>query len=243
MLLALMFVASLATAQSFSQDDFFKAARHNNVRDLQAMLKQGMDPNLSEPTRGETALMHAVRENSQEAVKLLIEAKGINLDLRAKNGDTALMVAAFKKNKSAAAALLAKGARANQDGWTALHYAAWVGDVDIIDMLLKKSAQVDAPSPNGTTPLMMAARGGHIHAVKALLDAGADPNLLNEHQMNALAFAREGNHQDIVDGLISRAKKAEQRAAEAERQAAEQRNEQAKKLTPPNIDGRLPRMD
>src|SRR3546814_14966726 len=68
-------------------------------------------------------------------------------------GDTALMIAAYKTNKPAVMALLERGAAVNKQGWTPLHYAAASGDNEIVKMLMDKSAQLDALSPNGTTQI------------------------------------------------------------------------------------------
>ena len=46
------------------------------------------------------------------------------------------------------------------------HYAASAGNIPIIAMLIENSAYIDAESPNGTTPLMMAAMYGTPAAVK-----------------------------------------------------------------------------
>jgi ankyrin repeat protein len=87
------------------------------------------------------------------------------------------MMAAYQKNKPGVLALLAKGAQVNRPGWTALHYAAAAGDLDIMKLLLERHAYIDAESPTGTTPLMLAAREGQQEAVRLLLEEGADAAL------------------------------------------------------------------
>ena len=59
-----------------------------------------------------------------------------NLDARARNGDTALMLAAYLAKVDWVAELINAGAQMNQHGWTALHYAAAIGDEQIIAVLL-----------------------------------------------------------------------------------------------------------
>jgi len=149
-----------------------------------------------------------LREKAMKAFNTLLNARGVNLEIRARNGDTALMIAAYTGNKPAVQALLAHEAEVNQTGWTALHYAATVGNNEIVQLLLDHHAYIDAESPNKTTPIMMAARGGHILTVKLLLDEGADATLKNELGMTAIDFARNHGKQDIVDGLTYRLKKA-----------------------------------
>ena len=120
---------------------------------------------------------------------MLLASPQINLEARAPNGDTALMVAAYKGEKDIVAALLDKGAEPNRPGWTALHYAAASGSLDIARMLLEKSAYIDASAPNRTTPLMMAAGGGQTAMIKLLIEEGADQTIRNDAGMTARDFA------------------------------------------------------
>lgn len=56
--------------------------------------------------------------------------------------------------------------------------------------------------PNGTTPLMHAARVGDVEVVKALLARGADSTLMNEDSNGALWFACFANSETCVAALI-----------------------------------------
>lgn len=189
-------------------DDYFRAVKLDIVEQVRTLLRRGMDPNTIDEERGDTGLIVAARENSANVFELLLQTRGVNLDARSRNGDTALMLAAYNGNIAGVRALLDKGAEPNQTGWTALHYAATVGRNDIVQLLLDRSAYIDAESPNQTTPIMMAARGGHILTVKLLLDEGADLTLKNGAGMSALDFAKAGGFNDIVEGLSYRLKKA-----------------------------------
>ena len=95
--------------------------------------------------------------------------------------------------------------RSRQGQKTPLHYAATGGHVPVIEYLLDQSAYIDAESPNGTTPLMMAAKYGNASAVKILLEAGADPTVKNELALTALDFAHQGQRPDsaaIISAFI-----------------------------------------
>jgi hypothetical protein len=72
--------------------------------------------------------------------------------------------------------------------------------------LLDESAFIDAESPNKTTPLMMAARGGYTAVVTLLLAEGADPTLKNEAEMNAADFARSQGFKDLARLLDDKTK-------------------------------------
>lgn len=195
-LLAGVLISAMLAApavQAGAYDDFFKALELDLAPSVQSLIERGIDPNTIEARRGDPALIFAVRNGSTKSLAVLLNAKQINLEARAPNGDSALMVAAFKGNRDAVVALLDKGAEPNRPGWTALHYAASVGNLDIIRLLLEKSAYIDAEAPNKTTPLMMAARGGHADAMKLLLEEGADASLRNDLGMTAKDFARKFN--------------------------------------------------
>ncbi len=194
-----LFVFSTATADTVK--DFFIAVKNDRTGTVRKMLDAGFDPNTQEQERGDTPLIMAMRENSLDVMEILLSDKRTNIDAEAFNGDNALMIAAYNGNEKAVKALLDHGAKVNKDGWTPLHYAASNGNENIVKMLLDKDAFVDAVSPNATTPMMMAARGGHIYAVKLIYDAGADPTLRNQRGYSASDFAKENKNSKIVEGL------------------------------------------
>jgi len=63
-------------------------------------------------------------------------------------------------------------------GYTALHFAAWDGKIDILDFLLKEGANPNAIGTiDGLTPLYLAAVNGDYNCVASLLKYNADPNI------------------------------------------------------------------
>ena len=195
-------------AQADVRDDFIFAVKFDDIKAVQLLLKKEIDVNASEPIRGETAMMIALRENSTQVFEALLQHPNIQLEARANNGDTALMLASYFSNFRAVKLLIDAGAKINQSGWTALHYAASVGDTQIMLMLLDKAADIDAKSPNKTTPLMMAVRSGSSSAVQLLLDKGADRNLINELGLSALDFAIQLEKREIAALLSASSKQA-----------------------------------
>jgi ankyrin repeat protein len=188
-------------------DSFFRAVSVNNASGVRSMLADGMNPNQADTQRGDIPLVLALRDDADKVFKLLLDAPGIDLEARSANGNTALMMAAYKHKQDAVNALLAKGAKVNQSGWTALHYAASAGDLPIMKIFLERDAVVDARAPANVTPLMFAAREGQEGAVKLLLSWGADATLKSDHGWTAAQFAQAGDKPGVV-AIIEAAQKA-----------------------------------
>jgi ankyrin repeat protein len=165
------------------------------------LLSRGFDPNTRDPD-GLPGLYLAVREPSLKAAEALIAWPKSNVEVRTVQDESPLMMAALKGHLEIARKLIARDADVNKTGWAPLHYAATNGHVPVIRLLLDHHAYIDAESPNGTTPLMMAAHYGSPEAVKLLLEAGADPALKNKLGLTALDFAQRANRSDAA-GLIA----------------------------------------
>ena len=90
------------------------------------------------------------------------------------------------------------------DGTTALHWAAYKGDVESAQLLLRAGADAEARNRYDVTPLVLASSRGNAPIVEALLDAGADPNTsLPEGETVLMAAARSGNV-DVLRLLLAR---------------------------------------
>ena len=189
-----------ATAGSYA--DFFKAVQFENVRVVQGLLQRGFDPNTVNPD-GVPALMLAVREPSLKVAELLAAHPDTKTEVRNSNDESVLMLAAIKGYLELVQKLVDNDADVNKTGWTALHYAASGGHVPVIAHLLEHSAYIDAESPNGTTPLMMAAMYGSPEAVKHLIQAGADLTIKNQLGLTALDFAVRGQRQNAKELIES----------------------------------------
>lgn len=181
-----------------SYEDYFSAVRSDDGPAITALLARGFDGNVPDP-KGEHALLVAVRENAVKAVSALLAWNKIEVEPRNKADESPLMLAALGGQLDIAKRLIDQGADVNKTGWTPLHYAATRGHIELMALLLDKNAYIDAASPNGTTPLMMAAFYGTPSAVKLLLEAGADPMLRNQKDLTAIDFAQRANRADSAE--------------------------------------------
>ncbi|QCC00580.1 hypothetical protein E6A55_07940 [Cupriavidus necator H16] len=197
-------LAAATLAQAAPADDMRKAVEFDDANTVKKLLAKGVDPNLVD-SRGNPALVLALREKSLKAATVLIRAKDIDFDKANPAGETPLMMAALQGELDMVKLMVDEmEAEINKTGWTPLHYAATNGHNDVVKYLVDHAAYIDAESPNGTTPLMMAARGGHIETVKLLLDEGADMRLKNQQGMTVIDFAERYNQAEIAKGLKAR---------------------------------------
>ncbi len=197
--LAMAFALSSARADSFV--DFFRAVGVDNVGPVRELLARGFDPNTVDE-KGQSALHLAARDGSPRVLALLVAQPQIRVDAPNAHGETALMLAALKGDLTAAQTLVARGAQTQRAGWTPLHYAATRDeDTPVPAWLLDRGAPIDALSPNGSTPLMMAARYGVESTVDLLLARGANPRLRNDLNLSAGDFARSVGRDKLAQRL------------------------------------------
>jgi uncharacterized protein len=88
------------------------------------------------------------------------------------------------------------------EGWTPLLDAVSKGDPDIVNYLLKKSANPNLADRNGWSPLMYASFNGNIKLVKILLEKGANVQAKTNQSSTALIIAAANGHTEIVKTLL-----------------------------------------
>ena len=198
-LAALLMLPGLGQARDALQA-YGLAVRANDASFLARMPQLGLDERTRDDLRN-NLLMIAIRDDGEAIALGLLRQKRWQtkevLNYENQLGETALMIAAVKGSAAVAGQLVKLGAEVNRAGWSALHYAATSGHVGVVRLLVEKSAFVDAASPNGTTPLMMAARFNHRDAAGALLELGADPTLTNQVGLTARDYAIDNGNKDL----------------------------------------------
>ncbi len=198
----LIVIYSYSFSHAGSYDDFFVAIKRDDATAMLALLDRGFDANTPNAT-GESGLMLAIREPSLKVASVLISWPKTNVEVRTAQDESPLMLASLKGLTQICQQLISRDADVNKPGWTPLHYAATNGHLEIINLLLENHAYIDAASPNGSTPLMMAAHYGTPAAVKLLLDAGADPLLKNEQSLTAIDFAQRAGRTESAEVIAA----------------------------------------
>jgi ankyrin repeat protein len=174
---------------------------------------------------GETSLMLAIKTGELPIVQMLINA-GANVNtVEKQHKQTPLMYAAAADRNAGemVGLLLAKGADVKArslsydwpshfsdeprvqyhpfGGLTALLYAARDGCYDCVEALIARGADVNVPTPEGVTPLMIALDNDNNDIARFLLDNGANPRVWDWYGRTALYIAvdrKAGGSNDSV---------------------------------------------
>lgn len=82
--------------------------------------------------------------------------------------------------------------------YSPLIMAAYSGSKSIMQKVIKNGADINYKNAEGTTALLEATRMGWTDGVKLLLESGADKNIKDNYNLDALHYAKENNKKDIV---------------------------------------------
>ena len=193
-LLATVLAATSALAALPDPVAFSWAVERGDIAKVRSWLDEGLDPEFQGSQIG-SGLMLAAWQGNIEMMQLFVE-RGANPRRANRNGEQALQLAAWNNHQEAVKWLLAHGAPVNRDGnyWGALHYATFNGHKDLARYLIERGANVNAKSPNGSTPLMMAAREGRGDLATLLLESGADTKSRNDWGDSVLTLVMRYDH-------------------------------------------------
>ena len=122
----------------------------------------------------------------------------------AAHADSELIEAARSNDAAQVKALLESGANTeskDDNGHTALHFAAGNNNVEIARMLVEHGGDVNAVGYIDNTPLLIAAQEGHTEVASILVEGGADIDATDEFGGTSLRYASGRGHRDIADML------------------------------------------
>lgn len=90
------------------------------------------------------------------------------------------------------------------DGSTALMWATYAVDQEMVEALLERGAKADITSTYGSTALTEAVKLSNVELVRTLLDAGADPDSPNQDNQTALMLAAQLGSLEIAQMLVDK---------------------------------------
>ena len=181
------------TAQGGMTDTaFFKLCAEGTAEEIRLALCAGADIGARD-AQGMTALMYAAKNNADPTViKVLLMAAA---DFKERG-----LLQSWKSRPSFKT--LDVNDR-NEEGMTALMFAAENNSPEVVLVLLDAGADANAKDEQDMTALMRAvAKKSSKEIIVMLLDAGADANAKDKENVTALMFAVENNSPEIAQVLL-----------------------------------------
>src|SRR5882724_2725493 len=157
---------------------------------------------MPETTSSSAAFIDAIKAGEFERVKAMVSAEPTLIDARSRTGDSAILTAVYHRQKEIVNLLVARGASLS------IFDACAAGETERVERLLSESASgapgVNDYSPDGWTPLHLAAFFGHAKIAELLIAHDADV-LARSRGTNGntpLHAALAGNHKFVAAVLI-----------------------------------------
>jgi len=150
------------------------------------------------PEREVTAVRSALYRGDRAAALALVDAGAeLNVFDLAALGDTAGLRRIIDSDPRAVHAISA-------DGFTALHFAAFLGGAGVVEVLLAAGADPNSVADNDmrVQPLHSAAALGDVEASRLLISSGADPNARQVGEHTPLHEAAITGNAALVELLL-----------------------------------------
>jgi serine/threonine-protein phosphatase 6 regulatory ankyrin repeat subunit B len=173
---AMRYLIEKGAAYDFLDDD--------GVSPLMAVASQGS-------LEGQKVVMDALTK------KLSSEEIKTHIDVLSYSGGSAIMFAASGGHTECVQHLMELGADINAIAKAEPDYL-----VKLKKMIEEGTAQEDEPHVDGVTALHVAAQGGHLATVEALVEAGANIGIQDEENRTSLLMAIKGNHGEVASALV-----------------------------------------
>ncbi len=212
-------------AQNARRDiDFCNICATGTVEEVRQALDSGANIAAQDP-QGKTALMYAAEKNSLKVVQVLLKAEAKIINAKDKDGMTVLMYAAKSNDDPAVMEELLNAVDEfngqgiwpfknkvgindkSKKGKTALMFAVENNSPAVVQVLLKREADVNAKDKDDKTVLMRVLEGKTISSeiVTLLLREGADVNIKNGQGMTVLMWAVAKNFSpEVVELLLAK---------------------------------------
>ena len=184
-----------------------EAIKSGNTEIVRLMLDKGADINQVSVENPGRPLGYAVQTDIIETVLLLL-ARGADPNAMKQGGRAIMTSAAIHGNSDIVRVLIDAKADVNpkKQDWSPLTEATRGNHIEVMKLLIKAGADLNARAYDGWTPLMMAVSNGmhRPQAVKLLIESGADVNMKDDddEKITALAIARGCRWDDIVIILL-----------------------------------------
>jgi ankyrin repeat protein len=169
--------ANVESPNGDGQTALMLAARVGSLDIAKLLVEAGADVNAKEAWRDQTALMWAVDGDHPELTQYLVD-QGADVNARASANEWGSQITSEPRAQYRPVG-----------GLTALVYAARSGCTRCARSLVAAGADIDKPTPEGMTPLMIAIDNQRYDTARLLLDEGANPHVWDWYGRTALYVA------------------------------------------------------
>ena len=168
------------------------ACLYRQQESVQVLLEAGSNPNIAD-NDGHTSLYVAAGTFCRKKIIKAIIDRGADVNRTNKNNATALMIACEKRHVDAIHVLLKARSDTNivcKDGCTCLMIAVYEHCSDeVLQAIIDHGADVNATSKNSATALMIAYEKRYVGAIRILLKAESDTNIVRKDGCTCLMIA------------------------------------------------------
>ncbi|XP_041867898.1 histone-lysine N-methyltransferase EHMT2 isoform X2 [Melanotaenia boesemani] len=191
----------------FHPRQLYPAAKQGEVQRVLLMLMEGIDPTYQPDSQNRRSALHAAAQRGLLEVCYMLVQAGAQVDAKDKDLRTPLLEAIINNHIEVARYLIQNSAcvyHVEEDGYTGLHHAAKLGNLEIVNMLLETGqVDVNAQDSGGWTPIIWAAEHKHVEVIKSLLNRGADVSI-NDKELNVcLHWAAYAGSVDIAEMVLN----------------------------------------
>ena len=194
---------------------FYEAKRYSNVECMEEIINAACkNDNHSDSNRVkeeinkmiDLSVSDAVEKNNEKVLKFLVEkadADGVFVK-------SSFVKAIIEGHWGCLKILLKKWPEMdvmNSQGESLIGLAAKYGEINALELIMnasdKRVKELNSLNKQGLTPLMNAAKRGHLDCVVFLLKSGADPNIKDHSQRDAFMHAEERKRVECAEFIKS----------------------------------------
>ncbi|KAK4880295.1 hypothetical protein RN001_008441 [Aquatica leii] len=181
------------------------ALKKGNKEMADLLITKGANVHLVDVSSGDSCLHHAAKNGFADIVTYLLD-EGLDINRLNNLKVTPLKLAFLSGSVDTVNVLLSRGALmpAEHLNYSYLHYAAEVGDDNIVLELINQGFDVNSINENGDTPVFVALMNEHLSTAELLLQHDSDIFLKNAKGHNLLHYATLANASDIKDALLEK---------------------------------------
>lgn len=186
----LQWKADVNRCDELQKTALFCACQNGHMRVTQILLTSGSDVDrYAQDSEGHTALTAACLNNHTDIIDFLVSTSDTDCNRQS--------VSMSFPNTNMEPNLTGYG------GWTGLMVASFLGNIEVVKLLIKLGALINVQDELGCTALIYASIGNHLETVELLLKSGANLVIHDDKNWSAITHANTRKHKGVVEILLT----------------------------------------